>query len=268
MRLAGVPWADAWTAPLKVATVERRARRLLAAFADCAAAILAGLCEDARKTKDLKRDGAPSVAAAKVYNELDAVAGVYAAPGERFDVLLDPPKRGCAHMWRIPDLSERQLCTVDLVDGLAPGAVIPLDGPSGRARLRCCALRPGALAVQVVAVSPGDGHRSDALTIPVHVAEDGIPPDLSSILAVCRDDQPDPAAGQRVPCTPRALLEHEFFAPLSTEDLAAAMDSYARLFLNEEDDDGALPYPAELPPARRGGRRCDEPGDSDESRGD
>ena len=82
-------------------------------------------------------------------------------------------------------MSEAQALSVDLVDGLKPGAALPMEGPSGRVRLRGAGLRPGAVAIQVVAVSPGDGHRSDALTIPVHVAEEGVPPDLASILAVC-----------------------------------------------------------------------------------
>ena len=58
--------------------------------------------------------------------------------------------------------------------------------------------------------------------------------------------------------TPRALLAHPFFLPLDAEELAAAMDSYSRLFLagGDEEYDETLPYPEK--PGRRGGRTLAE----------
>ena len=110
--------------------------------------------------------------------------------------------------------------------------------------------------MQLVALSPGDGHRSDSLTVPIFVAEEGLPPDLSSILARCRDGA-RPVPGSKA-TTPRALLAHPFFLPLDAEELAAAMDSYSRLFLTGGDDDvdATLPYPEK--PGRRSGRRLDD----------
>jgi hypothetical protein len=132
-----------------------------------------------------------------------------------------------------------------------------MDGPSGRVRIKCTALRPGACVLQLVALSPGDGHRSDSLTVPIFVAEEGLPPDLSSILARCRDGA-RPVPGSKA-TTPRALLAHPFFLPLDAEELAAAMDSYSRLFLTGGDDESineTLPYPEK--PGRRSGRRLDD----------
>ena len=84
---------------------------LVSAFGEVASAILGTLCEDRRTGRHLPEDGRRGQAAKKdglsgkkVYVEEDAVAGVYASPGERFDILLDPPKRGVAHRWRAPDL--------------------------------------------------------------------------------------------------------------------------------------------------------------------
>ena len=117
---------------------------------------------------------------------------------------------------------------LDFCDDLEPGTAMPMDGPSGRVRIKCTALRPGACVLQLVALSPGDGHRSDSLTVPIFVAEEGLPPDLSSILARCRDGA-RPVPGSKA-TTPRALLAHPFFLPLDAEELAAAMDSYSRFF--------------------------------------
>jgi len=257
LRLGDVPWHEPWSAPLKVSTVEQRSRMLVATFGEVASAILGALCED-RRTADTFREGAGSKPPKKVYVEEDAIAGVYASPGERFDILLDAPKRGVAHRWRAPDLGSMHADEVlDFCDALDPGTPIPTDGPSGRARIKCVALRPGACMLQLVAVSPGDGHRSDAVTVPISVAEEGLPPGLSSILARCRDGNPaGPAdsAGRRASCTPRALLAQPYFMPLDVEELAAAMDSYARLFLSGDDEsEDGLPFPAK--PGRRGGRQ-------------
>ena len=187
---------------------------------------------------------------AKVYGELDAVAGVYVSPGERFDVRLDAPERGAAHTWRVPDLGGAGLECLDLLDGDEAGRPLPVDPISGLALFRCRALRPGYVKVSLVAVSPGDGHRADAITVPISVDDNAIPGDLGAILAVCRDDSTVDATDARapVPCTPRALLAHSFFQPLTKDDLADAMDSYNRLFLAVDDDDLAapgLPYPTD-----------------------
>ena len=230
---------------------------LVSAFGEVASAILGTLCEDRRTSDTFRKMGGADKPPKKVYVEEDAVAGVYASPGERFDILLDPPKRGVAHRWRAPDLGSMHAEEVlDFCDDLEPGTAMPMDGPSGRVRIKCTALRPGACVLQLVALSPGDGHRSDSLTVPIFVAEEGLPPDLSSILARCRDGA-RPVPGSKA-TTPRALLAHPFFLPLDAEELAAAMDSYSRLFLSggDEEYDETLPYPEK--PGRRGGRTLAE----------
>ncbi len=257
LKMGSIPWSESWDAPLKVSTVENRSRMLVSAFGEVASAILGTLCEDRRTSDTFRKMGGADKPPKKVYVEDDAVAGVYASPGERFDILLDPPKRGVAHRWRAPDLGSMHAEEVlDFCDDLEPGTAMPMDGPSGRVRIKCTALRPGACVLQLVALSPGDGHRSDSLTVPIFVAEEGLPPDLSSILARCRDGA-RPVPGSKA-TTPRALLAHPFFLPLDAEELAAAMDSYSRLFLSGGDDDvdGTLPYPEK--PGRRSGRRLDD----------
>jgi len=258
LRLASARWGDELEPlPSGRDAVLDRSRRLLAAFADAADAIVDGLCGGNGAYK-------PGDAPRKVYNERDALAGVHVCPGERFDVLLDPPKKGHAHAWRCPDLGESARDCVDVLDGCDdPGAPLPRDG--ARARLRCVAKRAGAVALAVVAVSR-DGHRSDALTISVTVGDNALPGELAAILAVCRDARGSrDGAPAAVPCAPRALLAHDFFRPLTKDDLVDAMDSYNRLFLADDSDDengpgdGAapLPFPGDAA-AAAAGRRLQE----------
>jgi hypothetical protein len=240
--------------------VARRSRSLLSAFAGAADAILDGLCggRDAPTGDDPARP--PSRAPPKVYGEKDARAGAYVSPGERFDVLLDAPSRGSgSHTWRVPDLDDAQLAVVDLLDA-APGAPLPRDAASGKQRLRGVGSASGTARFAVVAVAD-DGHRTDALTLTVSVADGGVPGDLAAILSVCRADaapRGEGAAREPVPCTARALLGHAYFAPLATEEIADAMDSYNRLFLAVDDESDAGPTPPRPPRMRHpetGGRR-------------
>ena len=95
----------------------------------------------------------------------------------------------------------------------------------------------------------------------ISVADGGVPGDLAAILSVCRADaapRGEGAAREPVPCTARALLGHAYFAPLATEEIADAMDSYNRLFLAVDDESDAgptLPRPPRMRHPETGGRR-------------
>ena len=160
-------------------------------------------------------------------------------------------------MARAPDLGSMHAEEVlDFCDDLEPGTAMPMDGPSGRVRIKCTALARGPAYCSWSALSPGDGHRSDSLTVPIFVAEEGLPPDLSSILARCRDGA-RPVPGSKA-TTPRALLAHPFFLPSDAEELAAAMTRTRGYFDggDDEEDGTTLPYPEK--PGRRSGRRLDD----------
>ena len=155
LKMGSIPWSESWDAPLKVSTVENRSRMLVSAFGEVASAILGTLCEDRRTSDTFRKMGGADKPPKKVYVEDDAVAGVYASPGERFDILLDPPKRGVAHRWRAPDLGSMHADEVlDFCDDLEPGTAMPMDGPAGRgASAPLC----GSLRLQWL--YRGDGHR-------------------------------------------------------------------------------------------------------------
>ena len=104
---------------------------------------------------------------------------------------------------------------LDFCDDLEPGTAMPMDGPSGR-EYRRTALRPGP-RLQLVALSPGDGHRSDSLTVA----------DSSRRKAYLRtrprSQLVETARGPaRVQATTPRVTRASVFLPLDVEELASA----------------------------------------------
>ena len=122
LKMGSIPWSESWDAPLKVSTVENRSRMLVSAFGEVASRSPRDVVRGSTNADTFRKMGGGDKPPKVWRVEEDAVAGVYASPGERFDILLDPPKRGVAHGWRAPDLGSMHAEEVlDFCDDLEPG---------------------------------------------------------------------------------------------------------------------------------------------------
>lgn len=220
LRLGAVDWGDELT-PNDLAP---RARSLLGALAATADEILTVLCGHRANHDNCVRcfsDAKPIVV----------------EPGETFDVALAPPPTGAC--WRYPLACKTD--TLELSDAV-PGACVAVDALARRARVRCVAGRPGHTAVPFHCVPMGAVDPVVSVTLRITVAApSAVTGPLRPLLRCCRllgtssccmESRDDDALDvDSLPAlTPRALLDHPYFQPLSEPELVEAMAQYERLF--------------------------------------
>lgn len=243
LRVGGLLWGPELLEARRADKLRARSRGLLAGFADAAEEMVSLLCGSKFPN---------AVADTKIYSEADASAGVFVVPGECFDVVLGSPVDPKSS-WLYPRLSEHQQQVVRLMDeSVEPDTPIESSPASRRSRLRFSAQRPGVVrvAIRCAPIPPGDrilrastmgvASSSTTLSIRICVTAHGIDGPLRAILRCCRllecrstaATADDPEADESMASiAPSELLAHDYFTPLTQNELVEAMSSYERLFL-------------------------------------
>lgn len=229
LRIGNLKWGAEISAAHRLEKLRNRSRGLLAGFANVAEEIIATLCVQ----------GDDPSSATRVFREEEARAGMCVSPGQRVEIVLSSPADPSLR-WRSPLLTEKQSKIVSL-NGEQGVALNPIVPGGGQVRLCLTALRPGVVEIpcrcsSTDVMSTTTSSLDTTINFRISVAVNFVGGPLRAILRWCRlvefdKSSPNKGDSDMPVLAPSALLSHNYFTPLTQDELVDAMSTYERVFL-------------------------------------